>query len=305
MLKFKSEDQVEISPGENSVCGNLLKELRREYNYISVTKGNIRAELIPCNDEWWISPEEHPEKWELCAEQDINWEQERKIRMAACQWWKEHVFIDKKIDYLSNGYYKLKRCEVKNLYADTEVVLDSSKVGTMWNNSRVVEMRGDSRIDMMRDNSQIDEMRNNSCVGMMRKNSWVSYMEDNSKVDKMIDSSKVYEAYGNSWIGEMRDSSRINSISDDSRVDTMQNNSRIEMMTGRSRIGIMLGNSQVDKVEDMSLVETMGDNSRIVEITDDSQVGKMRGNSIAINFNFFYPYILKSHENEFKTVYKE
>lgn len=296
----ENQNEFVITPVENSLAFKVGLLFSEELNYITIKSKNVNVEFVPENDEWWISPEEHPEKWELYADRDtFNWEERRKIRVAACQWWKEHVFVGKQIDCLSKGFYKLKQCEVKNIYAGAEVVLDNSKVDTMRFNSRVIEMRGNSRVNIMQQNSSIGRMMNDSRVGMMLKDSQVDCAMDNSKIGTMSDSSIVYEASGNSRIYQMCDNSRIYDIWDNSRVDVMQNNSRIETMAGSSRVGLMFGNSQICKTKDNSLVEVMRGNSQVVEVTDESQIGKMYENSIAIKFEVLSDkYILLPMDNK-------
>lgn len=54
---------------------------------------------------------------------------------AVTDWWEKHILIDKKIDELSSGYYRLKRCEVKKLLKDVQVMCDSSSVQRMYDSS--------------------------------------------------------------------------------------------------------------------------------------------------------------------------
>lgn len=57
------------------------------------------------------------------------------FREAVKDWWKVHVLVDQKIDELSIGYYRLKRCEVKKLLNDVKAVCGNSTVQEMWDNS--------------------------------------------------------------------------------------------------------------------------------------------------------------------------
>lgn len=106
--------------------------------------------MVPQNNEWWISPEEHPEKWTFVVDQDIvpEWfcreESEKEFRAAVCTWWKSHILVDQKLEKLESGYYRLKRCEVKKLLNDVMADLYDSEVGEMRGSSRVGEMRGSS-----------------------------------------------------------------------------------------------------------------------------------------------------------------
>ncbi len=154
MCQFKSgiilKSKVVIAPGENDSHSDLLETLGIRDDYLNATKTFVRAELIPEGGEWWVSPEEHPEKWKFVVDQDItpDWfapeEYEKAFREGVCAWWKDHVLVDQKIDELNSGFYRLKRCEVKKLCNDVRVLLDSSTVGEMWDSSTVGEMWGSS-----------------------------------------------------------------------------------------------------------------------------------------------------------------
>ena len=76
-----------------------------------------------------------------------------EFRQAVKDWWKEHVLIDQKIEELSSGYYRLKRCEVKKLLKDVQVMCDSSAVQEMYSSSTVQEMYSSSTVQRMCDSS--------------------------------------------------------------------------------------------------------------------------------------------------------
>ena len=150
MCRFKSgiilKNKVVVAPGENDSHSDLLESLGIKDDYFGATNVFVRAELVPIDDEWWINPAEEPDKWQFVVDQDMrpDWfdesEHEKTFREAVCGWWKEHVLVDQKLDVLSSGYYRLKRCEVKTLLNDVKVLLDSSQVGEMFGSSRVGEM---------------------------------------------------------------------------------------------------------------------------------------------------------------------
>ena len=75
MCQFKSgvilKKRVVIAPGENDSHSDLLESLGIEDNFLNASKTFVRAELVPENNEWWVSPEEHPEKWKFVVDQDI------------------------------------------------------------------------------------------------------------------------------------------------------------------------------------------------------------------------------------------
>ena len=225
MCRFKSgiilKNKVVVAPGENDSHSDLLESLGIKDDYFGATNVFVRAELVPANDEWWINPAEEPDKWRFVVDQDMrpDWfddEHKKIFREAVCGWWKEHVLVDQKLDVLSSGYYRLKRCEVKKLLNDVKVLLDSSQVGEMFDSSRVGEMRGSSQVGKMRGSSQVGKMWDSSQVGKMFDSSQVGEMRGSSQVGKMFDSSRVGEMRGSSQVGEMFGSSRVGEMLDSS-----------------------------------------------------------------------------------------
>nr|DAJ43262.1 MAG TPA: hypothetical protein [Caudoviricetes sp.] len=208
MCRFKSgiilKNKVVVAPGENDSHSDLLESLGINDDYFGATNVFVRAELVPVNNEWWIDPAEEPDKWRFVVDQDMRpeWfdesEHEKVFRKAVCDWWKEHVLIDQKLEELSSGYYCLKRCEVKNLLNDVKVLLDSSRVGEMRGSSQVGEMWGSSQVGEMLDSSRVGEMRGISQVGEMWDSSQVGEMLDSSQVGEMWDSSQVVKMWGRS-----------------------------------------------------------------------------------------------------------
>ena len=279
MCRFKSgiilKNKVVVAPGENDSHSDLLESLGINDDYFGATNVFVRAELVPVNNEWWIDPAEEPDKWRFVVDQDMRpeWfdesEHEKIFREAVCGWWKEHVLVDQKLEKLSSGYYRLKRCEVKKLLNDVKVLLDSSRVGEMRGISRVGEMRGISRVGEMRGSSQVGEMWDSSQVVKMLDSSQVGEMWDSSQVVKMLDSSRV---------GEMRGISRVGEMWGISRVGEMLDSSQVVKMLGISQVGEMLGSSQVGE---------MRDSSQVGEMWDSSQVVKMWGRSTARDFKIW------------------
>ena len=262
MCRFKSgiilKNKVVVAPGENDSHSDLLESLGINDDFFGATNVFVRAELVPVNGEWWIDPAEEPDKWRFIVDQGMRpeWfdesEHEKIFREAVCDWWKEHVLVDQKLEELSSGYYRLKRCEVKRLLNDVKVLLDSSQVvkmldssqvGEMWDSSRVGEMRGSSqvvkmldssRVGEMRGSSQVGEMWGSSQVGEMRGSSQVGEMWDSSQVVKMLDSSRVGEMRGSSQVVKMLDRSQVGEMLDSSQVGEMWNSSQVVKMWGRS-----------------------------------------------------------------------
>ena len=190
MCRFKSgiilKSKVVVASSENDSHSDLLDSLGIEDNYIGASKVFVRAELVPKYNQWWIDPAKEPEKWTFVVDQDIvpDWfdreEYEKIFREAVCGWWKERVLVDKKLDELSSGYYRLKRCEVKKLLNDVKVMLDSSQIDTMWDSSQVGTMWDSSQIDMMLGSSQVGTMWDSSRVGTMRGSSQIDTMRGKS-----------------------------------------------------------------------------------------------------------------------------
>jgi hypothetical protein len=174
-----------------------LDELGINDDYIGMTKTFVRAELVPQNDEWWVSPAEEPSKWTFIVDQDEvpEWfdkeKYEAEFREYVCDWWKAHVLVDQKVDELSSGYYRLKRCEVKKLLNEVKIWCDSSTVQRMYGSSTVQEMYGSSTVQEMCDSSTVQEMCDSSTVQKMCDSSTVQKMWGSSTVQKMYGSSTV------------------------------------------------------------------------------------------------------------------
>ena len=246
MCRFKSgiilKSRVAIAPGGDDSHSTLLKNMGIIDDYINASKVFVRAELVPKNNEWWINPEEYPNKWTFVVDQDIvpDWfdkeEDEKVFRESVCDWWKQHVLIDQKIDELSSGYYCLKRCEVKILCKDVQVMLDNSTVQVMLVNSTVNKMLDNSTVNEMWNSSTVNKMWGNSTVNKMLDNSTVNEMLDNSTVNEMWDSSTVNEMWGNSTVNEMRDNSTVNEMRGSSTVNEMWGSSTVNEMRGNSMV---------------------------------------------------------------------
>ena len=184
MCKFKSgiilKNRVVIAPADNDSHSDLLEKLNIEDTEVNAMTKFVRAELIPPNDEWWTDPD----TWKFNIDQDIrpDWfnedvkKYEDMFRSAVKEWCQVHVLVDQKIDELKDGYYMLKRCEVKRLLNDAVVMLDNSIVQKMYSNSTVEYMLGNSTVQKMYDNSTVKYMLNNSTVQNMLGNSTVEYM---------------------------------------------------------------------------------------------------------------------------------
>ena len=179
MCQFKSgiilKNKIVIAQGADDSHSNLLDELNIEDNTENAMRRFVRAELVPPNNEWWTDPD----TWKINIDQDITPEwfdidrekYEEDFRIAVKEWWKIHVLIDQKVEELSSGYYRLKRCEVKQLLKDVTALCDNSTVQRMCDNSTVQRMWGNSTVQRMCDNSTVQEMYGNSTVQRMYDNS--------------------------------------------------------------------------------------------------------------------------------------
>ncbi len=237
MCRFKSgiilNKKIILAEGGDESHSALLKQLGMEDSYINASKTFVRAELIPKDEAWWIDPDAQPDKWKFVVDQDITPEwfaldkqkHEADFRKAVCEWWKAHVFVDKKIEMLDSGYYRLKRCEVKRLLKNAQVLLSSSMVQEMCDSSMVQEMY---------DSSMVQEMYDSSMVQDMWGSSTVQKMHDSSTVQKMWDSSTVQEMWGSSTVQEMHDSSTVQEMWGSSTVQKMWDSSTVQEMRDSS-----------------------------------------------------------------------
>ena len=251
MCGFKSglilKNRCVIAEGANDSHSDLLESLGIEDNIENAMRVFVRVELLPPNEEWWTDPD----TWKENVDQDIlpEWFENDKdryfdeFRKAVKDWWKEHVRIDEEIEELSSGYYRLKRCKVKNMLKDVKAMLDNSTVQNMWDNSTVQDMRDNSTVQNMRDNSTVQNMRGNSTVQNMLDNSTVQNMRDNSTVQNMRGNSTVQNMLDNSTVQNMRDNSTVQNMWGNSTVQDMRDNSTVQNMWGNSTVQNMWGNS--------------------------------------------------------------
>ena len=206
MCQFKSgiilKTRCVVAQGADDSHTALLEELNIDDTRENAMRKFVRVELVPPKGEWWTDPE----TWKINVDQDIvpDWfETDREkyldeFRKAVKEWWNTHVLVDQKIDELRSGYYRLKRCEVKKLLKDVQVLLDSSTVQEMYDSSTVQKMYDSSTVQKMLDSSTVQKMLDSSTV---------QKMYGSSTVQKMLDSSTVQEMYDSSTVQEMLDSS--------------------------------------------------------------------------------------------------
>lgn len=267
MCQFKSgiifKDRVVIAPGGNESHSDLLESLGVEDDCFAWAKKFVRTELVPKSDEWWISPEEHPEKWTFLVDQDIvpDWfdreEAEVRFRSAVCEWWKVHVLVNQNIETLSDGFYRIKGCEVGRLTGNVKVgILMNSQVHTI-DEKVSIESAIKSNIAMMRDKSSILRAYNLQ-IGKMFE-------------ETMIDCAK------DSYVDRMSYHSLIKLICGKSNIKTMGMYSQVITATDDAIIHIMEGSSCVEHLTDISSIEVMKHWSRVVRMSDGSRVGTMKG----------------------------
>jgi hypothetical protein len=271
MCGFKSglilKNRCVIAEGANDSHSDLLESLGIEDNIENAMRVFVRVELLPPNEEWWTDPD----TWKENVDQDIlpEWFENDKdryfdeFRKAVKDWWKEHVRIDEEIEELSSGYYRLKRCKVKNMLKDVKAMLDNSTVQNMSSNSTVQNMSGNSTVQNMSSNSTVQNMLDNSTVQNMWNNSTVQNMWNNSTVQNMLDNSTVQNMWDNSTVQNMRNNSTVQNMRDNSTVQNMRDNSTVQNM---------LDNSTVQNMRDNSTVQDMWDNS----IARDSENKKIK-----------------------------
>ena len=233
MCRFKSgiilKTRCVIAQGSDDSHTRLLEELKIEDSELNAMSKFVRAELIPPNGEWWT----HPDTWEINIDQDItpDWFNDDKTRyieefkQAVIAWWEKHVLIDKVIDELSSGYYRLKRCEVKRLCKDVRVMCDSSTVQVMCDSSTVQRMYSSSTVQDMYDSSTVQVMCDSSTVQRMYGSSTVQRMCDSSTVQDMCNSSTVQVMCDSSTVQRMYSSSTVQRMYGGSTVQRMCNSS--------------------------------------------------------------------------------
>ena len=280
MCGFKSglilKNRCVIAEGANDSHSDLLESLGIEDNIENAMRVFVRVELLPPNEEWWTDPD----TWKENVDQDIlpEWFENDKdryfdeFRKAVKDWWKEHVRIDEEIEELSSGYYRLKRCKVKNMLKDVKAMLDNSTVQNMWDNSTVQDMRDNSTVQNMRDNSTVQNMRGNSTVQNMLDNPTVQNMRDNSTVQNMWGNSTVQDMLDNSTVQNMRGNSTVQNMLDNPTVQNMRDNSTVQNMWGNSTVQDMRDNSTVQNMRGNSTVQNMWGNS----IARDSENKKIK-----------------------------
>lgn len=287
MCQFKSgiifKNRVVVAPGGNESHSDLLESLGVEDDCFAWAKKFVRVELVPKSEEWWISPEEHPEKWTFIIDQDIlpDWfdreEAEVRFRFAVCEWWKARVLVNQNIETLSDGFYRIKGCEVGRLTGNVEVgklvssqvhmVDQKATIGSVLN-SKIVTITGRSFVHIV-EYSEIGTMRENATIEMLRCTkvdkmegiSLIRYTVDRSSIETMKMHARVLTAKYDTNIHIMKDSSCVENLIDMSNIEIMRNQSQVICISGRSRVGIMKDFSYIGIKEGISIIGAMKDHS--------------------------------------------
>ena len=231
MCRFRSgiilKNRCVIAQGADDSHSAMLEDLGIKDTAENAMTKFVRAELLPPDGEWWTNPD----TWEAHIDQDIlpEWfetDREKHIddfQSAVKDWWETHVLVDQKIDVLSSGHYRLKRCQVKKLMNDVQVMLGSSTVQEMLDSSTVQVMYDSSTVQVMYDSSTVQRMLDSSTVQVMLDSSTVQRMYDSSTVQEMLDSSTVQVMYGSSIIARDQDKN-IHTAQDGQSKIVMHNN---------------------------------------------------------------------------------
>ena len=263
MCRFRSgiilKNKCVIAQGADDSHSAMLEDLGIKDTAENAMTKFVRAELLPPDGEWWTNPD----TWEVHIDQDIlpEWfetDREKHIddfQSAVKDWWETHVLVDQKIDVLSSGYYRLKRCQVKKLMNDVQVMLGSSTVQVMYNSSTV---------QVMYDSSTVQEMYDSSTVQRMLDSSTVQEMYNSSTVQVMYDSSTVQEMYDSSTVQRMLDSSTVQEMYGSSTVQVMYGSSTVQEMYNSSTVQRMYGSSIIARDQDKNIHTAQDGQSKIV-----------------------------------------
>ena len=272
MCRFKSgiilKTRCVIAQGADDSHSAILEVLGIKDTAENAMTKFVRAELLPPDDEWWTNPD----TWKAHIDQDIlpEWfetDREKYIddfQSAVKDWWETHVLVDQKIDVLSSGYYRLKRCQVKKLMNDVQVMLDSSTVQEMYDSSIVQEMYDSSTVQRMLGRSTVQRMLDISTVQRMLDISTVQEMYDSSTVQRMLGRSTVQEMLGSSTVQRMYGSSIVQVMYDSSTVQRMLGSSTVQRMLDSSTVQVMLDSSVIARDQNNDIHTAKKSQSKIV-----------------------------------------
>lgn len=263
-----------VGQGSSNKFSELLKELGIKDTEKNAMTKFVEIEISPYDNEWWT----HPSTWNCytCRENNPDWFNNNEayyveeFKKTVISWWEKHVLVNKTIDEISSGYYKLKSCKIKRLCKDAQVELNDSVIQKMEDNSTVLAMNNNSIVHKMSDNSMIQKVYYDSIVQEMYDNSTIQKMNCNSIVEKMYDCSVIQKMYDNSMIESMCNNSKVCKMNDSSMIQGVYHNSVVEKMLKRSMIQEMYGNSVVQEMHDNSTIQEMYGNSTVQNMYDNT-----------------------------------
>lgn len=212
----------------------------------------IEATLF-ANYGLWKNPKNSPNCWQFSTDQrqTPSWfqkEHKKLFRIAADNWWREHVLVHTEITHLSNGFYYLKNCHVKKVCGDACIICEDSRIDSVEDSACILSACGNSVIDYMRNNSRLNRLQNNSMV---------LSMYDSAYIEQMTSYSMLYHLSQNAQVKCMSEHSRIRQASGDSRISVMKDESLIH---------VLAENAVVEKMQGLSFVTELTDHAKIKEI---------------------------------------
>lgn len=220
-----------------------------------------RVEILPPNKDAFAPIEE----WVFKIDQRIrpswfiNVDKENCFKALSLRL-KKCVIIGKHIKSLSSGRYWIKNSTIQELKGSAEIViLDNSKINTMYDCSKVNIMRNNSYIELMSDKSSITALYDTSKVSNMRTKSSISCLRNDSKVENM---------YGYSSITSMWEHSKVDVIMDHATISDMWDSSKIDIMSGNSKVVSMFENTSINEMGSKSSVCCLSDNASINNMND-------------------------------------
>jgi hypothetical protein len=290
MCKIKSaivlKDRIYM-PFEHDHHTQMLEELGMKDD--SEFPNFVRVEICPVDGDIY---NHNLDNWKLSVDQDYrpDWfdadKADKDCKVKIQEWFDKHFIIDKEVERLESGIYRVKNSKIKVLGGNAKLLemwgtssvgemWGTSSVGKMWGTSSVGEMWNTSSVGKMWGTSSVGEMWNTSSVGKMWGISSVGKMCDTSSVGDMCDTSSVGKMCDTSSVGDMCDTSSVGKMCDTSSVGGMWNTSSVGEMCDTSSVGKMCDTSSVGKMCDTSSVGKMWGTSSVGKMCDTSSVGKM------------------------------
>ena len=238
------QDKCMVSLKNNEDYIDMLLKSGIADNSENASKLFVVVKIIPQNNDWLTDPA----TWEFDIDQDVipEWfindrdAYEQKLRNEVILWKEEHVFENKDFEVLSEGYYLLKNCRVKELEGEVEVVLL------------------DSVVDLVKDGAVIIDAYGNSVIHKMMSGAIIYSAFDNTRVDAMYNASRVHDMWNNSSIGKIYDVCHVCNMYGKSSIDTIADLVTVEDMNDNSVINIKTGNASVWRVNNNAKIKASG-----------------------------------------------